>query len=156
VVTLQFLDWLAKRPFEPLLQSVYIPSLETDEILPDREIAEKSWWKGSSRKDYFYIFYWLKHTKKVDRILSITVDDDPTNCHSDEIIEHAVKDFNIETWNWVKVDMCSDTIKAAAKKVRHLTLHWSGNRAVLKSWAAPNGLAELEEESLSPPTQTGN
>jgi hypothetical protein len=151
VVTPQFLDWLAKRPFEPLLQYVYIPILRTEEIVPDREIADQSWWKGSSRKDYFHIFHWLKHTKHVDRILSITVDDDPINYHSEEIIEHAVKEFNIETWNWVKLDMCSDTIKAAAEKMRHLSLHWSGNRAVLKSWAAPNGLAELKEESFQLP-----
>lgn len=77
------------------------------------------------------------------RILSVTVDDDPANPHSDEVIEKSVEGFDIETWDWMKFDMCSDTIHAAAKNVRDLTLYWSGRRAVLKSWAAPDGLAKL-------------
>jgi hypothetical protein len=139
---------MERLAFEPLLQYVYIPNLSVVDVKPDNaELMKKDWWKAKSRKDYFFIFDWLRKSRRVERILSIIVDDDPVNFHGDEVIEEAVSSFNIEKWNWVKLDMCSDTIYAAARNVRHLTLHWSGNRAVLKSWAALDGLAKLKEVS---------
>lgn len=140
---------MAKLEFEPLLQYVYIPNLRAVDVeLDDPDLVKQAWWKGPSRKDCFYLFHWLRASRKVERILSVTVDDDPADFHSDEVIEEAVCEFDIEKWNWVKADMCSDTIYAAAKNVQDLTLYWSGNRAVLKSWAAVDGLARLEKASL--------
>ena len=130
--------------FEPYLQYVYIPNLRVLNVKDD-DLEAEEWWDSHSRKDYVYIFRWLKKAKNVQRILSIVVEDHPINFHSDEAIEEAVKEFDIEEWNWVKFDMCSDTILAAAKNVRHLSLYWSGNRAMLKSWAAPDSLVRLEK-----------
>ena len=81
----------------------------------------------------------------VKKILKIVVEDDRNDPHSDEAIERAVTDFDVEEWDWVKEDICSDTILAAARNVRDLTLYWSGNRAVLKSWAGHDGLTLLSE-----------
>jgi hypothetical protein len=141
-VTQQLFDYLADMSFESYLQYVYIPNLRVVNVKND-ELEKELWWDSHSRKDYVYIFRWLKKTKNVQRILSIVVEDDPVNFHSDEAIEEAVKGFDIEVWNWVKLDMCSDTILAAAENVRDLSLYWSGNKAVLKSWAALDGLARL-------------
>ena len=143
-MTQQLFDYLVPVTFEKHLQYVRIPRLQVINAKDD-ELEKEPWWSSQSRKDYVYIFRWLKKKKEVERILTIVVDDDPVNPHSDEAIEEAVKGFDIETWNWIKMDMCSDTILAAAENVRDLTLFWSGNRAVLKSWAASDGLARLEK-----------
>ncbi|KAI9689796.1 MAG: hypothetical protein M1822_009678 [Bathelium mastoideum] len=144
-VTQQFFDYMETIRFEPYLLYVYIPNLRVldDVKFKDSKPDRQPWWRSKSRKDYFYIFSWLRTSRSVKRILSIVVEDDPSDFHGDEVIEEAVKDFDIEEWDWVKPDMCSETILAAAKNVRDLTLHWSGNRAVLRSWALPGGLANL-------------
>jgi hypothetical protein len=136
--------------FDTYLQYVFVPRLRVVGVAnPDLE--SEDWWGSLSRKDYVYIFRWLKDVMKVERILSIAIEDDPTNFHSDEAIEEALKGFEIEVWNWVKPDMCIDTIYAAAENVMNLTLHWSGNRTILKSWAAMDGLAKLQNVSESTP-----
>lgn len=145
-MTQQFFDYMSTIKFEPYLQYVYIPNLRVRDVKNEEPRVEREpWWRSKSRKDYFYIFSWLKTSRRVKRILSLVVKDDPVNFHGDEVIEEAVKEFDIETWDWMKPDMCSDTILAAAKNVRDLTLHWSGNRAVLNSWSAPKGLASLRK-----------
>src|SRR5579862_1886236 len=102
---------MATIKFEPYLQYVYIPNLRVFDVKNEDPGAErKTWWRSKSRKDYFYIFYWLKESRGVKRILRLVVEDDPINFHSDEVIEEAVKEFDIEEWDWVKPDMCSDTI----------------------------------------------
>lgn len=141
-VTPEFLAYLRDIKFEPYLQYVYIPNLRVHDV-SNPELEAEEWWDSHSRKDFVYIFRWLKDDRKVRRILSIYVEDDPSNPHSDEAIEQALQTFNVEVWNWVKPDICSDTILAAAQNVRDLTLYWNGNRAVLKSWAAGDGLARL-------------
>lgn len=138
--------------FDSYLQYVFVPKLQVVGVTNKRLASEdwwsslspNDWWSSLSRKDYVYLFRWLKAVMKVERILSIVVEDDPTNYHSDEAIEEALKGFHIEGWNWIKPDLCIDTIHTAAENVRDLTLHWSGNRAILKSWAAPDGLAKLQ------------
>jgi hypothetical protein len=141
-VTPGLLKYMAKMNFEPYLQYVYIPNLSVIDV-KNEQLEATDWWDSHSRKDYAYIFWWLEKTKTVQRIFSIVVVDDPSNPHSDEVIEHAAKPFDVEEWDWRKPDICSDTLVAAAKNVRDLTLYWSGNRAVLKSWAAEDGLALL-------------
>ncbi|KAH8199094.1 hypothetical protein TruAng_006730 [Truncatella angustata] len=146
-VSQELLNYIAKSAvmrFEPYLQYVGVPNVRVVNVRMERLEAE-SWWESHSRKDYVYIFEWLRTTMKVKRILKIVVEDDPNNVHSDEAIERAVASFDIEEWDWMKLDMCSDTILAAARNVRDLSLYWSGNRAILKSWAASDGLVLLKE-----------
>lgn len=147
-MTQQFFDYMdadkAEIKFESYLQYVYIPNLRVRNV-KNVELEAETWWESGSRKDYVYIFRWLKMKKGVQRILSIVVEDDPIDFHSDEAIEEAVKDFHIEVWDWVKLDICSNTILAAAPNVTDLTLYWGGNRAILKSWVASDGLVMLEK-----------
>jgi hypothetical protein len=110
-------------------------------------LQSETWWHSSTRKDYVYIFEWLRLEAKVQKILKIIVVDDLCNFHSDEVIEHAVRPFGVESFNWVKLDICSDAILVAAKDVREVTLHWSGNNAILRSWTASDGLVKLKEAS---------
>ncbi|ETS73385.1 hypothetical protein PFICI_14990 [Pestalotiopsis fici W106-1] len=143
----EFLNHISRSSvmrFEPYLQYVHIPDLRVVNVRMEK-LESEPWWKSRSRKDYVYLFEWLKTSMKVQKILEVVVDDHPNDFHSDEIIEYCLKRFDVEALNWAKMDMCSDTIYEAAKNVRDLILYWSGNRAILKSWAAPDGLAQLRE-----------
>ena len=97
------------------------------------------------------IFDWLRNTVGVTKIIRVIVEDDPTDFHSDEVIEHSLKGFDVEEWKWFKWDLCIDTILEAAPNVREVNLYWSGNKAILKSWAASDGLASLRQASRCPP-----
>ncbi|KAL8306097.1 hypothetical protein RB600_008803 [Gaeumannomyces tritici] len=133
--------------FEDTLQYVSIPDLRVIgmELPIDPNEGAQGWW-SSNRKDYVYIFDWLRSKAiGVKRILKIVVEDDDHNFHSDEAIEFALRGFKVESWNWMRSDMCSQVIKEAAPGVRDVTLYWSGNNAILRSWAAEGGLPQLEQ-----------
>ncbi|KAH6624421.1 hypothetical protein B0J18DRAFT_409874 [Chaetomium sp. MPI-SDFR-AT-0129] len=134
-VTARFLEYMAVKGLEPYLQYVYIPNLRVVDVR-NAELEKQSWWESSGRKDYAYIFNWLKKTVGVTKIIRLVVEDDPADFHSDEVIEHSLREFDIEEWKWFRWDMCIDTIREAAPNVRELYLYWSGNRAVLRSWAS--------------------
>ncbi len=60
----------------------------------------------------------------------VVVDDDGELPHSDEVIEELFY-FDIEEWDWQKVNICSEVIFKAAKNAEKATLHssvknWSG------------------------------
>jgi hypothetical protein len=135
--------------FEDTLQYVSIPNLRVINMEIPRDPAREEGWRSSNRKDYVYIFDWLRSEAiGVKQILRIVVEDDDHNFHSDEAIEFALKGFKVESWNWMRSDMCSRVIREAAPTVRDLTLYWSGNNAILRSWAAEDGLPQLEEVCL--------
>jgi hypothetical protein len=94
------------------------------------------------RRDMEFLFTWL-HRKGVRNIIKVIVDDRPVPSHSDESIEAALKDLDIEILDWSKVDMCPKTIQVACPTVRELHLWWSGNNGMLRSWSEPDGLAQL-------------
>jgi ankyrin repeat protein len=98
------------------------------------------------RIDYCWIFIWLR-SRKVARILRISVEDRRQISHSDEAIEWCLKKTDVETLEWDRLDICSTTITNGAPRVRDLTLWCSGNNAVLRSWTSAGGLAELEDVS---------
>ncbi|KAI9770212.1 MAG: hypothetical protein M1839_003240 [Geoglossum umbratile] len=109
-------------------------------------------------KDAGVIFKWLakRNVSKIFKVIVIDDGDPPHSSqphssqpysnqpHSNQVIEESLKDFKIETWDWKKVDICSDTILEAAPGVRFLNLYASGNSAVLKGWSCTDGLVELK------------
>lgn len=140
---------MAAIKFEEYLQYVHIPKLCVRDVV-NEELTKRPWWDSNSRKDYAYIFEWLR-SKKVRKIMRIKVEDDDNDFHSDELIEQSLKGFGIEEWNWFKWDMCIETICNAAPEIREVDLYWSGNKAILKSWAAEDGLARLKKVRLPDP-----
>ncbi|KAL8333866.1 hypothetical protein RB593_003504 [Gaeumannomyces tritici] len=110
--------------FEDTLQYVSIPDLRVIgmELPIDPNEGAQGWW-SSNRKDYVYIFDWLRSKAiGVKRILKIVVEDDDHNFHSDEAIEFALRGFKVESWNWMRSDMCSQLrtvtiIRQRTKKV---------------------------------------
>ncbi|GAB1195667.1 hypothetical protein APSETT444_004929 [Aspergillus pseudonomiae] len=91
-------------------------------------------------EDIFNVL-WEKGVKK---IIKISVDDDEDLPHSDEVIETLGK-FGIEEWDWRRKDLCSSVILKAAQNSRKVFLCSTGNKAVLRSWSAPDGLNYLKK-----------
>jgi hypothetical protein len=104
------------------------------------------------RNPYKGVFQWLRQKKGIQKIFKIVVDDLVPYPHTDTAIIAAVKDFDVETWDWRKLDLSSQTILTAAKGTRELYLQSSGNEAVLRGWGCRHGLPLLSDvrPSLSP------
>jgi hypothetical protein len=92
-----------------------------------------------------FFFNWLRTSKGVKRIIKVEVQDLQGNGHSDEAIEKCLAGFHIESLDWQKIDLDPETIYNAAPNLRELTLHWSGNNAVLRGWSEHDGLKRLQD-----------
>ncbi|KAF8251591.1 subtilisin-like protein [Wilcoxina mikolae CBS 423.85] len=120
--------------FETILRYVRIPKFLS--ALDETDSTPKSL-KG------FWLIFELLWEKGVRKIIKIIVDDEEDS-HSDDIIE-LLNRFDVEEWDWMKVDLCSKTICIAAPNVRKLSLYSSGNNAVLRSWSGNDGLNTLKQ-----------
>ncbi|KAH0558881.1 hypothetical protein GP486_004487 [Trichoglossum hirsutum] len=129
--------------FEEILQYVALPrlSVEKDTSL-DPKPKTRPERKGLT--DFKLIFDWLRD-KKVKRIIKVNVQDDREIAHSDEVIENALQSFDVEVWQWKKIDICIETIARAAPNVKEVFLYSSGNNAVLRGWADTRGLRTLKK-----------
>lgn len=90
--------------------------------------------------DLSRIFRWLRE-RHVRRIERVTVEDQEPS-HQDETILQCLQGFDVEIWEWAKMDLPADVIARSSNCVREIRLHSSGNRAVLKWWCAPGGFAD--------------
>jgi hypothetical protein len=95
---------------------------------------------GDELSDLRLVFRWLRKNN-VKRILKVTVIDYGTPSHRDSVIEDALADFRVESWDWKKVDMCSDVISNSTEDATQISLYSSCNNAVLMGWASSEGLA---------------
>ncbi|KAK6206582.1 hypothetical protein LQW54_007652 [Pestalotiopsis sp. IQ-011] len=137
---------------EDILQSVYIPNLTIKPRPADKKPESQGLQSqpsraketGSGRTDFKIIFNWLQKEAKVKKIIRLKVDDSQELAHQDMVIEEAVAPFDVEVLDWVKVDLCGETIARIAPNIRHLNLYWSGKNAVLRGWSdSDGGLAGL-------------
>lgn len=78
-------------------------------------------------------------------MIRVIVDDTLEPAHSDEAIEEALRNLEVDVWDWKKVDICTETIITASPNVREVCLYWSGNNAILRGWSEPQGLALLKQ-----------
>ncbi|KAK4097068.1 hypothetical protein N658DRAFT_500886 [Parathielavia hyrcaniae] len=136
------LDFIRELDFEDILQYVQIPRhpfrpwgasrLPTDgmEAEPNEE--------GACRKEFESIFELLSG-KGVRKILRLIVDDDDTCAHQDEVTEGLSK-FEIEEFQWRKLDISSMVLRHGVPQVRTLHLLSSGNHSVLRDWSSTDGL----------------
>ncbi|RYP61446.1 hypothetical protein DL770_009787 [Monosporascus sp. CRB-9-2] len=140
---------------EDTLKLVHIPHLAikskprpapapTADQTDDEHIPIKPLDLALGRTDLSIIFKWLGEEAGVEKIIELIVDDSHPPPHTDRQIEESVKPFDVEIWNWHKVDLCVETIAVAAPNVREVNLYWSGNNAVLRGWSdSKGGLAQL-------------
>ncbi|KAM0247246.1 hypothetical protein ACHAQJ_009913 [Trichoderma viride] len=129
--------------------------------------------RALGRQDMEFFFHWLYH-KGVRRILKVEVDDSGKIPHSDESICNALDKIIVEHLDWSKTDLdpriiCRISSKAETSnadlegklagtknELQELTLKWSGNNAVLRSWSELEGLPQLpklQAINLSIPAQ---
>lgn len=134
--------------FEDVLQYVALPNIRVQTrppIVNSSRISKKPLnADGKGRNDMTYLFKFLRD-KKVKRVIRVIVDDLEEPAHSDEAIENALGGLKVEVWDWRKTDLCSETILAAAPDARDVSLYWSGNNAVLRSWSESGGLPLLRK-----------
>lgn len=142
---------LSHLKFENILRYVDLPKAVVGQA-PDAPVkTKKSQTKqpapdGIGRKDLKVVFEWLKDSG-VEKIIRVRVQDTQDPPHCEETIEAALETFQVEVWDWVRIDICSDTIFKAAPDVIKVYLYSSGNNAVLKSWSGIDGLIKLEKVS---------
>ncbi|SPN96672.1 uncharacterized protein DNG_00193 [Cephalotrichum gorgonifer] len=92
------------------------------------------------RTDMLFFFHWLRHKKKVERIVKVIVDDCRNDPHSDQTIEACLQPFMGEVLGWRKTDLCPLTISEVGKELREVSLLWSGSNSVLRGWSEAEGL----------------
>jgi hypothetical protein len=144
--------WVNHLRFENILQYVHLPNLILEDggepLISDfsenEQIIDLSALKGSV--DALKVLDWLRRRGMGKgcnrRILEVTVEDDEDSPHSDEAIELALKDLEVEKLDWRRLDLCSDVIP---QTVTEVYLYSSGNNAVLRGWSSENGLARLKK-----------
>lgn len=142
-----FLKGLNHVEFEDTLQYVAIPFLHVKrkpQVLKANVKDDSHPLDGNGRGDLVFLFNFLER-KNIKRIIRLTIDDMRSPAHSDEAIEMCLAPFDIEVWDWRKIDICIATILTSARDVREVYLYWSGNNAVLWGWSDTQGLALLKK-----------
>ncbi|KAB2568871.1 hypothetical protein DBV05_g12452 [Lasiodiplodia theobromae] len=139
--------------FEDTLQYVKIPFLRAEKSVRTSSLKLSPRTSSKGRDDYLAVFKWLKD-KGVKRIVDLEVDDykeffpgdeKAVPSHSDEAIEKALVGIEVlRSWTWRKPDLSSELIFRRAPEISQLTLHWSGNDAILRSWSEVEGLRKLQ------------
>jgi hypothetical protein len=152
---------MVKASLDKALECVSLPQYQPHETLPQPiEAKTKSSFDQSNeppseakeetelekRNPYMAVFTWLKtKPNAVDKIFRVSVEDRYGKTpHTDDGIRDILKPFDVEIWDWRKNDISSDTILEGAENARELYLYWSGNKAVMRSWACKHGLATLK------------
>lgn len=85
------------------------------------------------------VFDFLRE-RGVKKIIRLSVVDHPSPSHGDSVIEECLKKFEVEEWDWKRVDLCTDVIANSTASAREISLYSSCNNAVLKYWASQEGL----------------
>ncbi|KAF8544885.1 hypothetical protein BDD12DRAFT_373383 [Trichophaea hybrida] len=131
--------------FEDILEYVRIPRCKISRRVNNATAPsfDGSSGRGGIGLTAFQLIFELLWSKGVRKIIRVIVDDEEDTPHSDEVIE-SLRRFEIEDWDWKKVDMCSEVLRNAAPDAEKITLYCSGNNAILRSWSAEDGLKRLQ------------
>ncbi|OIW33085.1 hypothetical protein CONLIGDRAFT_162519 [Coniochaeta ligniaria NRRL 30616] len=97
-------------------------------------------------RNFFALLKGKKHGVK--NIVHLQVDESVDRPCPDTLIESALGGIMIDTLDWKKTDLCASVVVQAVPHVRSLYLYCSGNRGVLRSWAAADGLSSLSDVSF--------
>ncbi|RYO85041.1 hypothetical protein DL766_007923 [Monosporascus sp. MC13-8B] len=135
--------------FEPMMASVVLSleyTQESLEILPKGEQEKVELWTNDE-ENLKKVFEWLKTTKGVKTILSLTVKDNPYHCCSDDTVEECLKDLEVLYLNWNRPNMCANKYTLPPTLVE-VSLYWTGLNSVLWSWSDTEGLRTLERANM--------
>ncbi|KAK4109055.1 hypothetical protein N656DRAFT_783344 [Canariomyces notabilis] len=124
--------------FERTLKYVALPRLAVETTSSSSQAGSALLQKAPGA-DLTTIFTWLKK-RHVRKIQKVTVFDSELPSHTDENIIKALEKFEVEEWDWDKMDLSSEVVfRASSGSVREISLQASGNEAVLQGWCAPGG-----------------
>ncbi|KAI1112636.1 peptidase S8/S53 domain-containing protein [Nemania sp. NC0429] len=112
-------------------------------------LPDMNYFKEAPQSEIRRLFKWLK-AGGVKTIRHLSIPDSTTNPMCDIIVhEYITKIFNIEKFDWRKLDMNLEVLTVGPKKeFTELTLYSSGNWSVLYHWASKHGLAALKKLKL--------
>ncbi|GAP88740.1 putative peptidase S8 subtilisin kexin [Rosellinia necatrix] len=138
-----YLDRLSKHlQFERVLKYVVLPRLTVEASAKFPVSRERA--RNGGGGNLVPVFNWLR-LNGVEKILKVTVVDDKEPAHTDSNIEEALHHFDIEIWDWRRLDVSSEVIYTVAPRAKEIHLYSSGNNAVLMGWASPEGLPKFAE-----------
>ena len=97
------------------------------------------------------VFDYLRNTTKVQAIYEVAVEESNIEekkypPHTDDAIAQCLAapfSDHILTWDWQKIDICSELLCKVAPNMETLYLYTSGSNAILRSWSSTEGLIEL-------------
>lgn len=159
-------DGTSRIQFDPVLQYVTFPRVEvklTGRLADIERKNEKARPGPVSRKDMVNFFEWL-YKKDVRHIIKVSVEEYENlddKAHSDQAIQKCLESLIIDHLDWQKTDLDPETILHVSSKapttgddlkdtellpnrrLRELSLRWSGSNAVLRAWSEPEGLPML-------------
>ena len=141
------MKFLGRLQFESILQFVYLPCLNfssEERVASSNKAGKAHKSDGIGREECQDILMHLQEKKGVRKIIELIVDDDQNPPHKDTVIA-SLGTFDIEVFNWKKLDLCTETIFLAAPNAKKIFLYSSGNNAVLRSWSAVDGLARFSK-----------
>lgn len=98
----------------------------------------------SKAADMTEIFTWL-YDRHVRKIQKVTVLDSDLHSHHDHKIVESLKRFEVEEWDWDKMDLSSQVISDSSGSIQEISLHSSGNSAVLDGWCSSAGFGNMEK-----------
>ena len=155
IVFESMLQYLGFPDFDHMEDEPVHAALLTQSVLQERNAKYLRWQdeppqetrtSRTMRRDYVAkVLAWLHDIKKVTNICHLYVPDSLDNPHPEEIIEKAIKPFQIEVLNWRRVDLSVDSIVDGAPNVRELYLYSTGNKAALSHWFGDQGLRRLDK-----------
>lgn len=129
--------------FQPYLKSVTIPNL--DQFRAHACAAEISHLFGSEVK---HILQWLHYVKGVKKVLKLRVQDSRHCPHSEETIEEAIKNLDVEELDWKRLGLSIRTVQDATSKAHTLHLYSDGSWTPVYHWMGKEGI-DLLKESVS-------
>ncbi|KAK1764325.1 hypothetical protein QBC33DRAFT_203355 [Phialemonium atrogriseum] len=140
-ISADYLDRLSQHlQFESILKYVALPkvTMETTTVTRKKKKSENSpIQRGLS--DLVAVFDWLRRNN-VTKIIRVMVVDDGDPAHADKSIVKALQGFEVEQWDWKRLDLCTDVIWKSTSVVQEISLYSTGNNAVLMGWASSQGL----------------
>ncbi|KAM0226770.1 hypothetical protein ACHAPO_012087 [Fusarium lateritium] len=143
-ISREYLEQLSSHlKFESILKYVALPKLVM-EGRPRRSKSNRAPNKSMrGRSDLTEIFQWLRDNG-VKKIVKVIVLDDQEPCHADSAIEDALIGFDVEIWDWKRLDLSTEVIRKSTDLVREVSLYSSGNNSVLMGWASTDGLPNTD------------
>ncbi|RBR13229.1 hypothetical protein FVER53590_25652 [Fusarium verticillioides] len=119
----EYLEQLSDHlKFESILKYVALPKLAMEgrpRAPKSRTVTKKS---IRGRSDLNAVFEWLKRNK-VEKIVKVIVLDDQEPCHADSSIENALKGFDVEIWDWKRLDLSTDVIRNSTSVLKQVNLY---------------------------------